>query len=275
MARLTIDELKALKNAQDWNALWTAAIPWVKFAASSIRTNEREDMIQVGLLKVGAALPRWNPDAGHFSTFVHKVARGAMLNFVRDKETREGHTRVMNDEDSHHEEESAAPAQLTYADTNHTPMGFGEPAREISRETAPEAVEYILAEVDDVMSLVLREQMGMAVLDDQDDAMMVKDLAAARGLPATTLNTRLNAVRKKLVAKLESGYMGITQSIYPPAGRRPWVSHQPADRRHPGFWGDLASVMGDTDAWRESVGTVRPDWSWKPTDLDIQNGARK
>lgn len=43
------------------------------------------DVIQVGNVAALAAIPKWNPDKGTFSTYLYPYIRGAMLNFMKDE----------------------------------------------------------------------------------------------------------------------------------------------------------------------------------------------
>jgi RNA polymerase sigma factor (sigma-70 family) len=274
MARLTSLELRAMKEKQDWNSLWKAAMPWVRFAATSVRGSDREDMIQEALINVGRAIPRWDPNQGEFSTYVQKIAKNKMLNFQRDKRRRDESSRHFGDgmEESH---EDGTPSPLaTYCDTGHVPRGFRDPAEELASQHAAETVEQFLSQLDSLTDQVLREMVGMPVLDEHGDEKYIKDLAKSRGIPATTLVSRLEVVRKSFVAKRRTGYVRDTHSIYPPEGREPWVTNLQANKNHAGFWIGQADIV-DTDVWRESTGTVWKDWSWKPTDEDILRGARK
>lgn len=273
MTRLTSKELELLRDEGDWKALWIAAVPWVKFAASSLRTDEREDLIQDGLLSVGANIKSWNPALGRFSTFVCSVARNAMLTHIERKDRKAAATRELDVEQPDNQEWSPLP-QATYSDTAHTPAGFGDPTVELSRQFASDAAETLLTELNASESLLLRENLGLPILDDPAEAMQIKEIAASRGVPRQTMNRDILELQRFLSARQAQRYTSTHMNIYPPEGREPLPPIISADRRHPGFWSGLASAMGDTDAWRESVGSVWNDWSWKPLDQDIMNGAK-
>jgi hypothetical protein len=142
MARLTSDELKALREKEDWQALWAYAVSWVKYVATTIKTNEREDMIQDALLVVGKAVPKWDPAKSQFPTYVRRVAKNAMLNHVYSKTYRAERTAALDVEDLDTDSGPMAGMGFTYGDTNYTPQGFGDPVSEIGREFAAESVEH-------------------------------------------------------------------------------------------------------------------------------------
>jgi RNA polymerase sigma factor (sigma-70 family) len=274
MARLTTDELRALREQQDWKGLWFAAILWVKYAAAEVRGEDREDMIQAALLKVGRAIPKWNPNDSEFSTFINTVARNEMLEFQRKKRFRDEHARVLDNEaDVEGTDGSVYGApQATYQDMSHVPAGFASPAEELARLFAVDTAEWFLGQVDNLTSIAMRELFGLPVLEEPGTETTITKMAAARGVRQQRMSERLAAAQKFIGEQLEQQYMGNTESIYPPEGRVPWVTHRPAPSS---FWSGLTSVMGDTDAWRDSTGSVWGDWSWKPTDADILRGAKK
>lgn len=276
MARLTSAELESLRDKEDWKNLWLAAFPWVKFVATSIRTEHREDMLQTALLTVGSAIPKWDPTRANFWTYVQRVARRRMLNYVRDMAIAE--TRVQQlDEFSHDENEPTFSERPhpTYAATSHTPEGFRSAEEELSRHFAADSVEIFLAELPSLLSLMVREVFGLPVLESHDDERQITDVAAERGIPRPTLGHQIERARKTMSANQRAVYVTSTTPLYPPEGRQSQRTHRPADR-YPGFWNmGVASAMGDIDAWRESAGTVWGDWAWKPTDADILRGAKR
>jgi RNA polymerase sigma factor (sigma-70 family) len=93
----TADELAAAHDAQDWNALWLAAIPLVKFTIKRmIQHGEIDpsrwadgDLKQEGLLHAGRAVRSWNTLEGAFSTWVTTQVRGNLLNYT-GKDSRGG-----------------------------------------------------------------------------------------------------------------------------------------------------------------------------------------
>lgn len=277
MTRLTSQELEALRTSANWKALWAAAIPWVNFAASSLRTDQREDLIQDGLMKVGKDIKSWDPTLGRFSTFVCTVARRAMLTHIGRKNRIGDPEREFHDVDaSGHDDSGNATLMPTYGDTGHTPEGFGDPATEIAREFSRDAAETLLTELNASDSLLLREYLGLPTFDDPAEVMPVKDIATSRGDLRSTVSVRLMRLQETMRnAQRDREYRGSSTSIYPPPGKQPWCTNLQASKNHVGFWtGGVASAMGDTDAWRESVGSVWKNWSWKPTDLDISRGAK-
>lgn len=276
MTRLTNQQLEALKEEQNWKALWTAAIPWVHFAAGSLHTDDKEDLIQDGLLHVGAQIRKWEPKAGRFSTFVVNVARNVMLVSLKRRDLRRNSMTQMPEEDPSAEDHRTVTPP-TYEATDHTPEGFGDPAKELSREFSHEAAETLLTELNAGDSLRLREYLGLATIDAAEDPVPVGKMAVRHNIPQQAMSRELIEIHETLKAKLRERqreqYMKNSNWLYPPKGRIPWRTNIPADR-FPGFWSGMAGVIGDADAWRESTGSVWKDWSWKPTDFDILNGAK-
>jgi DNA-directed RNA polymerase specialized sigma24 family protein len=276
MARLTIEQLKALRAEGNWKELWTQAIPWVRFTASMLRTDEMEDLIQDGLIAVGKEIKNWDPDRGHLSTFVKTVSRNAMLWHITRKDRRRDASLELHDDGDVLEDGVLRRAGPTYSDTVHTPEGFGDPATEIGRLFSRSAAETLLQQLDAYDSLVLREHFGLPVLEQEGNQDATSSaLAKAQGLPVRTYGWRKDRAQRNLAEVQERFYINNTMSIYPPEDRQPHRTHIPADERHPGFWNGMAEAMGDVDAWRESTGTVWNDWSWKPTEADIENGAKR
>jgi DNA-directed RNA polymerase specialized sigma24 family protein len=269
MARLTSDELKALREKEDWQALWAYAVSWVKYVATTIKTNEREDMIQDALLVVGKAVPKWDPAKSQFPTYVRRVAKNAMLNHVYSKTYRAERTAALDVEDLDTDSGPMAGMGFTYGDTNYTPQGFGDPVSEIGREFAAESVEHFFKELDNLMALALREIFGLPVLDEQEEERYTLEVARANGLTRDAIAHRMEKLQEAARKTQSQRYTSKTQ----PEGKAAHRTHLEANR-HPGFWQGMAGAMGDTDAWRESVGTVWKDWSWKPTDEDIMRGAK-
>lgn len=280
MTRLTSKELELLRDEGDWKRLWAAAVPWVRFAASSLRTDEREDLIQDGLLEVGRQLKNWDPTRGRFSTFICNVARTSMLKHIMRKNRRKAPILDMNNWDEMNSDHDTEFGVLpSYRDTAHTPEGFDDPVVELARQFSQETAEILLAELNAADSFLLREAFGLPILDDPGETKSIKDLAASRGVLRKTFVTRITAAKNRSSAPRLPGYVGnmmtAHEATYPPEGRKSWCTNLQASKNHVGFWvGSIASAMGDTDAWRESVGAVWKDWSWKPTDQDIINGAK-
>lgn len=281
MTRLTSKELELLRDEGDWKALWATSVMLVKYTARLLRTDEREDLIQDGLLEVGRQIKNWEPARGKFSTFICNVARTSMLKHIARKNKRNEPVVSLHNETDFsdaHGIGSPVPAP-TYRDTGHTPAGFDDPITELARQFSQEAAETLLAELNASDSLILREYFGLPILDDPAESRLVKDIAASRGLPQQTFSSRVSIAQKRLGESLRAGYtfnnMTPHEATYPPEGRKSWCTNLQANRNHVGFWvGSIASAMGDTDAWRESTGAVYNDWSWKPTDEDIRKGAK-
>lgn len=93
MKRLSADELRAARKAQDWKTLWEQAIPLVKFTMSSFIRGGMdpkyrfEDALQSAYLAVGQAVRTWDPGTGEFSTWIMFRAQGAIVNYINKEQS--------------------------------------------------------------------------------------------------------------------------------------------------------------------------------------------
>lgn len=93
MKRLSADELRAARKAQDWKTLWEQAIPLVKFTMSSFIKGGMdpkyrfEDALQSAYLAVGQAVRTWDPGTGEFSTWIMFRAQGAIVDYIRKEQS--------------------------------------------------------------------------------------------------------------------------------------------------------------------------------------------
>jgi RNA polymerase sigma factor (sigma-70 family) len=90
MARLTLEELTAASDRKDWNLLWGAAIPIVKFAMKRITRARNvagrhvtDDMLQEAMEAAGRAVRTWRPLEHNFSTHIVQAAKGAIRGHIR------------------------------------------------------------------------------------------------------------------------------------------------------------------------------------------------
>lgn len=269
MKRLSTEELRDLHATKDYRGLWAACVPWVDLAISSLRISEREDVTQAVLLEMGREVKRWDPVRGKFQGHIYARARFAAMKFLKaSKRDAQSATAL----DSLEEDEFEAPG-LTYADTSHIPEGFGDIASEIAREGASEAVERLLARLDPRTALCFREIWGLPVLDERLEPQTVLSVALARGKDAETFRRSMKESSENLSFRsAEAQIEGM--ALRPPAGYGSFRTNLPVDERYVGFWQGLREIIGDGAAWRESVGGVYGDWSWKPDNLAIKNGCK-
>lgn len=93
MKRLSADELRAARKAQDWKTLWEQAIPLVKFTMSSFVRGGMDtkyctdDALQIANLAVGSAVRTWEPEKGEFSTWIMFRAQGAIVDYIRREQS--------------------------------------------------------------------------------------------------------------------------------------------------------------------------------------------
>lgn len=283
MKRLSHDDLAFLHYKEDWGALWTQAIPWVKFAVSSFKCDSKEDAIQEVLLHIGEQLPKWDPERGPFSQFILARARFEMLDHIRLSKNRShsGKQKIqppaqlsLIPED---DEDFVSVFEPTYEDMGAVPEGFGAPETELARLGAPKAAEAFLRRLEPSLALRFRQRWGLPVLDEYPEGETeLQDVAAASGLHRNTLRRKFEKAQKEWCADARPQHTSQAASIYPPKGREPWPQYQDVDDFRPGFWNmGISSAMGDIAVWRESVGSIWGDWSWKPTDFDVENGCKR
>lgn len=282
MKRLSHNELAALHASKDWGQLWVQAIPWVKFAVSSFKCESREDATQEVLLHIGEQLSKWDPARGAFSQFILARARYEMLDYLRlskhrshsGKQKIQPPTQLTFLPDD--EEDSETAAEPTYEDTGAVPQGFGSIEAELTRLGAAKAAEAFLRRLEPSLALRFRQRWGFPVLDEYpEDETGLPEVAAVSGVPETTLRRKFELAKNKWRERCEPRHTSNKASIYPPKGREPWPQFQP-DANVGSFWDmGTSSAMGDCAVWRESVGSVYSDWSWKPLPSDIENGCKR
>lgn len=248
MLKLSQDELVRARLLGDWDTLWTAAIPWVKFVVSTM--GQDEDLTQTGHLAAGQAVRTWDPDKGAFSTHICNCVRGACQTYLSTRDSggigsswqrRQGKAVEMVDMQLELDEEAPDLSELTYEATGAVPEGYGDAGAELQRETAKEAIRGLLEKLTPMEAYALRIAFG-----DQT----IKSNTSHRRMAQRSI--------KKLAQFQKSSYIRDTG-----LNLRVQQTHVRASR-HPGFWNGLVSVMGDVSAWRESKGRVWNDWSWKP-----------
>ncbi len=266
--RLTHQQLLDYRVSEDWSTLWIESIPWVRLAATSLRTNSVEDLLQEGYLAAGRAVREWNPDLSPFWGHIYAYTRNRMLNYLRAQGRRTGTPLESADSD-------VEGPEATYGDMGHVPQGYGDAAQELARIAAPGAAEALLRRLDPATAMRLRERWGLPAFDSEGgEETSVPEMAHAQGVPRESLRDSLVKAQKSLAREQSRGEYRSTGAVYAPPGRRPLPAYVPVEDRYPGFWSGLAGAMGDVSAWRESVGTVWNDWSWKPQYSDIRNGCK-
>lgn len=87
-------DLRAMHARGDYQALWLAALPLVKWTVkdrcvrkmfrAADRLNRRE-LIEEGELIAGEVVRGWDPDAGAFSTWIVNCVTARLKNYLRDK----------------------------------------------------------------------------------------------------------------------------------------------------------------------------------------------
>lgn len=268
--RLTHEQLAGMWVEGDWSGLWMAAIPWVQLAGSSLHVEHPEDMLQEGYLAAGLEVRHWNPALSKFQAHIYARTKHRMLDYLR-----KSGRRPMAPLDQE-EPEEGEPVGFSYQDAGYAPHGFGDPAEELARLGAPEAAEAFLRRLEPRVALRLRERWGLPTLDEgAGDPQRVADMAISQGVPRETMRDTIKNAHRAAAVPSANEYGG-TGSIYPPKGRQSMGRFMTAAERHPGWWsGGVARSMGDGAAWRENLGGVWKDWSYKPTDADVLRGARR
>lgn len=85
-ARLTDAQLETARALEDYETLWLAADPIVKFAMAERNCGD-EDALQEGRLAAGLAIRSWDPAKGAFSTHIANAALGAITNWLNQEAT--------------------------------------------------------------------------------------------------------------------------------------------------------------------------------------------
>lgn len=92
MKQATHEELVAAKDREDWDFLWRAAIPLVKFTIKKMMRHgevephgSTEDVLQEGMLTAGAAIRSWSTYDAAFSTWISVKVRGALINYLNQQ----------------------------------------------------------------------------------------------------------------------------------------------------------------------------------------------
>lgn len=89
MKRLSAEELRAAKKANNINLLWEQADPLCKYLISYVIRKgmdpayATDDMLQEARLAAGLSIRTWDPDKGAFSTWVGRRVQGAIADHIR------------------------------------------------------------------------------------------------------------------------------------------------------------------------------------------------
>lgn len=274
--RKTNAEYVAMLTAQDWGGLWEAAVPYVKFAVSSFKTDSREDATQEVLLHVGRLLHKWDPVRGPFTQFVTARARYEMMDYVRRAagRSKKGQQKFQPAADIERlvDDDEESVLEPTYGDTWGVPEGFGSPEAELARLGSAAAVEALLARLEPSLALKFRERWGLPILDEEPEEAALADIADARGQNRETVRLQIEAGKKYLCAVHRRGHTSERGSIYPPPGMEPWPQRP---RGEPGFFVGRSDIVNDVNLWRDNVSGVWTDWAWKPSDADVLRGCKR
>jgi hypothetical protein len=263
-------ELLAAREAEDWNALWSEAIPRVWYMARELKHEKNKDLIAAGTLAAGEAVRTWDPAKGTFTTHINFRVRRAMLDHLRlramgdigfPRPRPEQKIQVLSVNPPDFEVLSESPGdwkpELTYGDAVEIPGGYGDPGEALQRSTATDDVQAILSYNDEETGRLLRALYGVG-----EPEVATPEYAARTGLGERRVRRIARRVRARLSDRDESGDKERHKIRYSP---RVSQTHVPANWRWPGFWNGLVGVMGTRGGWRESAGNVWNDWSWKPT----------
>lgn len=248
--RLTDDQLKIAHALEDWDALWLAAEPLVKFAMSELRCGD-EDALQEARVAAGTAVRSWNPVKGAFSTHVTTYARQAILDWLRGEAGRGiGSRRQFA--------ENVTPEMISLNDPAEAPSDEDD-----DRPTHLDRLTY--ADIDDSTEFealmhsgqlqVWADQLLRFIPDEEAEffrnvvrAGGVRPFARLAGLPVMTTQDLLVRVMGKLsVHRAKTCYNRGTG----PTGQE----------QNGNFWR------------KHHVGNPWADWAYKPTAADLAAGA--
>lgn len=252
MTRLTEDDLKIARAIEDWNTLWLAAEPLIKFAMSELRCGD-EDALQEARLAAGAAVRSWDPLKGSFSTHVISCARGTILKWLNSDNRGIGSRRQadegvacdvisLNDPvaTAWHEDDDERTTHLdclTYDDIDDS-TEFEQLMRSGELQNWADQLLRFIDEVDAEFFRAVARAGG------------TRAFAAAHGLPVMTVQDRKRKIMAALTVHREKAWYNSGTGSGGP---------NPA---HNGRW-----------SIQESVGNPWADWSYKPTDADVAAGA--
>jgi hypothetical protein len=263
MTRLTDIELRNALDRQDWNALWLAADPWVKFAMAELNCGS-DDALQVGRKAAGKAVRTWRPEQYAFSTHIRTYARSALIDWLRASKTggvgsawqaRQGSPSTvisLNDPvvPAAPGDDSGSGAthldHLTYGD-----LGFTDGSEdELLGLDAPERLSRLLDRLHGDDSKFMKELIR---------AGGVRAFSRLVGVPAMTISRQTHRIVKKLVVH-----------------RRKTSVIRDMDGTHLPFFPQFPQTYDNESGRRlfdETHSCPMADWSYKPTAADLAKGA--
>lgn len=186
MKRLSAEELRAARKAEDYRTLWEQADDLCKFAVSSMirggmdKQYATDDMLQEARMGAGKAVRTWDPAKGEFSTWITGRARYAISDHIR---------RLLNGMVGGRDVQGTTGEYHDYAPCEK------EQAEDItSRESDILFGRYVLDQLDDFEEVqLLRMRYGF-----DGEPMSVPEIAKAMGQPLRTTERMLKNIQEKL-----------------------------------------------------------------------------
>ena len=259
MTRLTDAELRIALDRQDWNTLWFAAEPWIRFAMAELGCGD-EDALQEGRLAAGLAVRSWDPDRHAFSTHITSRVRFALLKYFGENTTG-GIGSSYQAADGKQPRFISLDAPAAQPSGTFNPDGHkGTRALLVDNLTYEEfddstPFERLLASADAAGELSA-ELLSLPAEDAEFvrevlSAGSVRALCRLTGEPRRSLDVRL----AKIVQRLSAHYR---ETCY--------IQWSPSNN---------FGQSGSNPERFVGVGSGNPyaDWSWKPTPEDVKNGA--
>lgn len=279
MSRLTEVELQRARALEDWNALWLAADPWVKFAMSELHCGD-DDAFQCGREAAGRAVRTWCPEKGAFSTHIKNRVRGELLKWLNAqgsagvgsrRQARDKHIiQVISLNDPFHP----------------SPSFYGMTAEDALEAEGTHQDNLTYDDLDDfesinaaLIGLDARGQL-LAALDrlPSDESKFLREVmrhggisafSRAVGVPQPTVSTRVTRIVKKLSDnRWKTWYIQGT-------GKRSSRGFLPGGEDF-GAYRWQRAMLGPSIKIESSIhssGNPWADWSWKPTREDVRNGS--
>lgn len=280
--KMTNEELAAAKDRADWKVLWTEVQTRADFSIEQVAkgaTKEKEDSYDGDITNTGReaafiAMKDWEPLENALDTHVKMRVQGAISDYRRreqtggigsERVTRDGNAAdhmSMAEEVGFDEEGGDMPTlmdELTYADTDNVPAGYGSPELEAARDTVDESVAYYLHGLTEEDAALAR-----SVMMGDSSAL---EYAQEIGVHHSTIQYRLVQIRNKFRNRAKMSFV-LSKGIADWKGLK---SHYPVRYRLPQFWSDAEGMFTANPIWSEATGRVWNDWAWQPLLTDIPN----
>jgi DNA-directed RNA polymerase specialized sigma24 family protein len=177
--KLSNEELQAALIAGDFNLLWEAAAAPAKAAVTGMLMRgevegEKDELVGEAYLAAGKAVRKWEPAKGSFATWIGAYVK-TVVKFHWLKQYKHA-------------------AQL---DRDANPEELADPNVVLSVDTVDaERVRGLLTELSPLERKLICRHFGIG----QDEETTIRTLAAAYGMPSSTLHDKMREILNKLAA---------------------------------------------------------------------------